>query len=524
MRVGEGQINPFRVLERRAIQPARATPDLRGTWRDEGHFGLPGELGSVKIFLRLPEEARRASDLLQQFRRLREAVPFRVIRAIGIPLDHPRPARDDREHPLRRRAAMRLHETAHRHLMACHDAAPDVRQIRFPLPHARVAVGGFKDKGRVRPMIVELMPVQTRSAPARRGALHRIERNAGRLELPRRLRKHLRGRMRHEPGSVIRAQRIRRGLRSGSNRLGVSFASFGALNRRAPDVKGLHLVPGRRAQLDWRQLLRLNVSPELLRAPATARDVLLRKHTNLIRPQRPRFLRLGGAMLLDGPLRGLGHQRRKRGVEGADILDHLAVTLQHAHGTARTRTTPINMPELGPETRRVREAQRAHQAVHTQHLQGAALIDQNGRIAMPHPVTGPTALARPALPIATEVPDQRKPLGHRRRLRKELLQPLATIAGVDGKPVELGDELRRHLVAQCAAGKGKAHRRPLRSRLNEAVKHLPVVRELKFNDEVRQSHGRAFGIGCRWFGFVIQIREHVRLLGWRSLPFRARAA
>ena len=143
---------------------------------------------------------------------------------------------------------------------------------------------------------------------------------------------------------------------------------------------------------------------------------------------------------------------------------------------------------------------------------------------MPHPVTGPTALARPALPIATEVPDQRKPLGHRRRLRKELLQPLATIAGVDGKPVELGDELRRHLVAQCAAGKGKAHRRPLRSRLNEAVKHLPVVRELKFDDEVRQSHGRAFGIRCRWFGFVIQIREDVRLLGWRSLPFRARAA
>lgn len=221
---------------------------------------------------------------------------------------------------------MRLHETAHRHRVTPRDAAPDVREIGLPLPHARVAIRGLEDERRVRLMIVKLMPVEARSAPARRRPLHRVERNARLLKLPRRPGKHLRRGVGHETKRVVITQRVSgvvrhrwcvrsaRGLalRGGRGRggglrqrrrwrrgkVGVGFWSRGFLEqaghfidrlrsrgrrggrRGRPHVERLHLLPRSLAEIRRRQFLRAQIIAEFHHASLAVNDVLLREHAD----------------------------------------------------------------------------------------------------------------------------------------------------------------------------------------------------------------------------------------------------
>ena len=208
VRVGEREVNPLRILERRAADARGAPPNFRRARRDKRDLGRAGRARAKEPLLAATEETRGARDAFEQFGRLREAVALRVIGAVSVPLDHPRAARDDGEHPLLGRAAMGLHETAHRHRVTIRDAAADVGEIGFPLPHARVAIRGFKNERCVRVVIVELVPVETRTAPTRRRPLHRVQRNARLLEVARGLGKNLRGRVGHEAKRVVITQRV----------------------------------------------------------------------------------------------------------------------------------------------------------------------------------------------------------------------------------------------------------------------------------------------------------------------------
>ena len=95
------------------------------------------------------------------------------------------------------------------------------------------------------------------------------------------------------------------------------------------------------------------------------------------------------------------------------------------------------------------------------------------------------------------MPHERELLRHRRWVGEMLLQPLAPQPRVRGKTVQLRGELWRDLRTQRGTGKRDAHRRALRRRLDEAMKDLAALRELKLHVHRLQRRRLRLGLALR---------------------------
>ena len=436
------------------------------------------------MLLASAEQSRGADDFFQQVGALREAVALRVVGAVRVPLQRGHAACDHREHALRGSAAVRLHEAAHFHRVPCGDAACNVAEVGLELPDLCVAIRGLEDHRGVCVAVVELMPVEARSIPARRRPLHRVERDVCGGEFLRRLGVHLRGGVSHEAKRPVVPHRVGCARWCGGHaRSALHFFVGGN-----PDVERLHVVPLGRADFGERHLVRAQVFAELLRAALAADDVILRIHADLIIPQRPRFACARVAMPRDGRGDGLLHQRLQPRIERTRIglLIPPRAFREQRHRLARARRAPENAAEILAHARHLHEAHGVGHAIHAEQPQRAAFVGEDGGIAVAHAVA--RCAAEPGhgkFAVAPEVADHAEEFRHRRRIGKKFLQCLAACARVSAEAVELRDEFGIHRIAERRAGKGKADRRALRCGLGEFFEDPAALREFKLHRRLR---------------------------------------